>query len=291
VLFEQRSPGEICLPDLVELGHERKAVWAQWYFDLAMLEEGIPLANQAGIEPFLDLMRVMDVCFVKERALVDGYWKLGINADYLDQGCPSNIRQAKLYEDPTYDVILWGSVGRFWGQRSRDVEALVNAGFRVGWATNDPGIPNGVRQLQIRQPLDLPDLVEMGKIVLNVDATSTVDGFWSDRTYLSAGAGACTLRRAGGGIRSHLCLEYDSYESLIGLATELCGNYRKRLSLAGLFRSRVLKSHCYEHRCREIVKYAQRIIDERHEDAALSAMQGNEDSEDQGQEDSVSVLY
>ena len=291
IVFEQRGPGELCLPDLVGLGHNRRAIWAQWMFDLAMLEDGVPLLKQPGIEPFLDLMRVMDVVYVKERSLIDGYWVFGINAVYLDQGCPTVMRQADLKENPPFDVILWGSVGRFWQQRSRDVEALVAAGFVVGWASNEPGLPHGVARLQIKQPLDLPDLVEMGKVVLNVDARADVDGFWSDRTYLSAGAGACTLRRAGGGIQSHLCLEYDDHETLVSLAKDLCGNFEKREMLASLFRERVMKSHRYEHRCQEIVNYAQRLIDERHAGPSLSAMQGNESLEDQRQENAVSVLH
>src|ERR1041385_933647 len=102
VLFEQRGPASLCIPDLVEFSKHKQSVWLQWFFDLNLFDDTLPLEKQAPIEPFLGIMRGMDVVFVKEKDRLLDYRDIGVNAVWLDQGCPSGMKQAVLKENTEF---------------------------------------------------------------------------------------------------------------------------------------------------------------------------------------------
>ena len=271
VLFEQRNPATICDVDLRDYSREKRSVWLQWFFDLNIFDDTLPLEKQAPIEPFMGVMRGMDAVFVKERDRLLDYKDIGINAIWLDQGCPSSMRQAKLQKDPQFDVILWGSTSRpMWRHRWEDVETIVRAGFVVAWATNDGNLPAGVIRLPGCQPLEIPDLVEKAAVTLVVDARNDIQGYWSDRIWLAAGAGACCIRRVGisGGMLP--AYGYFTDNSLLSMLEDLCGNYEQRRAMGEKSRNIVMQKHTYENRCLEVVKHAERLINARLEEPALS---------------------
>lgn len=275
ILFEQRGPASLCIPDLVEFSQERQSVWLQWYFDLNVFDD-TPLERQPAVEPFLGIMRGMDVVFVKEKDRLPDYRHIGVNAVWLDQGCPSAMRQANLQQNPEFDVILWGSSSRpMWRQRWHDVEQLVSAGFEVAWGTSDGIVPAGVIRLPGCQPMEIPSLVEKASVTLVVDARSDIKGYWSDRIWLAAGAGACIVRRAGvsGG-----CLPgigYFTGNSLLSLVADLCENYAERKRRGEESRKFTMARHTYESRCQEVIRHAQSILDERLEEPSLSEVHGS----------------
>lgn len=296
ILFEQRGPASLCIPDLVELSRDRQSVWMQQYFDLNVFDDAVPLQKQAPIEPFLEIMRAMDVVFVKEKDRLLDYRDIGVNARWLDQGCPSTMRQANLRENPEFDVILWGSSSRpMWKQRWQDVEHLVRSGFEVAWATSDGTLPAGVIRLPGCQPMEIPNLVEKASVTLVVDARSDIKGYWSDRIWLAAGAGACIVRRAGvsGG-----CLPgigYFTGNSLLSLVADLCENYAERKSRGEESRKFTMARHTYENRCQEVIRHAQSVLDKRPEEPSLSEVHwdGEDCRQNQSREEnaaSVSLL-
>lgn len=260
VLFEQRGPASLNIPDMLDFATQRRSVWIQWYFDLNFFYDSLPLEQQAPVAPSLEIMRVMDLVLVKERSRLADYRNAGIPAVWLDQACPSAMRQAALQESPPYDVILWGSSRRsLWAQRWDDIAALIAAGFKVGWGATDSDLPHGVVRLPACQPLELPDLISQGKICLVVDARQDIDGYWSDRIWLAAGAGACCLRRISFGQGPMPAYGYLSTLTLLSLVDALCRDFEQRKQAGEMFRQRTLLHDTYENRCRKLVRYAEDI--------------------------------
>lgn len=275
VLFEQRCPGSIGDVQLEEFAPQRKAWWTQWNFDLGAFDDG-PIAKQPGIEPFLRVMRSMDLVLVKERGLLDEYKAAGINAIWFDQACPSNMRQAKLESDPPYDVLVWGSARPpLWKQRRMDAFSLTEAGFRVAWASDSGDVPPGCARLPGCQPLELPDLIEQAKVSLVVDARQDVEGYYSDRIWLAAGAGACIVRRVCEGSGPLPGLGYHGDRTLLHECRMLCDNFEARVKSGQLSRDMVFGPrgtfgrHTYEARCEELLREITTIREAR--DVAVSA--------------------
>lgn len=267
VLFEQRCPGSIGDVQLAEFAPQRKSWWTQWNFDLAAFDDG-PLTKQPGVEPFLRVMRSMDLVLVKERALLDEYNAAGISAVWFDQACPSNMRQAKLEENPPFDVLVWGSARPpLWKQRRMDVFALTQAGFRVAWASDHGDIPANCARLPGCQPLGLPDLIEMAKVSLVVDARQDVAGYYSDRIWLAAGAGACIVRRVCEGSGPLPGTGFYSEKAMLHEVRFLCGNHQARVASGELARKITFQKHTYEHRCRELLSTIRQIQEGRREKA------------------------
>lgn len=301
VLHEQRGPASLCLADLREFLPRSKAFHVQWYFDLNVFENHLPIQKQPAFEPFLEIARGMDLVLIKERDRLDEYRAVGVNAKWFDQGCPSAMRQADLKEHPEFDVVLWGSSSRpMWAQRWEDVETLVRAGFKVAWGTVDATLPIGAHRLPGCQPLELPSLIEQAKVTLVVDARQDIPGYWSDRIWLAAGAGACIVRR-GPTVDQHgsnnlPALGYFSSDTLVSCVEEFMGDVKKRKLYGNFARNMVMKGgQTYEARCQELVTYAQGLIDQRHENATLSKVYGYESDRgaagEQSPEDAMSCLH
>jgi hypothetical protein len=277
LLFEQRGPAELCLPDLRDfLTGPRKSACIQWFFDLNIFDDSLPVKDQAPVAPFLEVMQGMDLVLVKERDRLNDYADAGIVALWFDQGCPSTMRQAVLKQSPEFDVVLWGSASRpLWKQRWNDVDCLCRMGFKVGWFTDhgEP-LPNGCIRRPGYQPLELPEVIEQGKVTLCVDAVQHIDGYWSDRIWLAAGAGACIIRRDNRSIELRPGEPYTSEAALVEIAKRYCADFRERRSCGEFARCLTLPANSYESRCEQLVNHAQRLIDQRHAEQNVPALQG-----------------
>ncbi|HEX7379644.1 MAG TPA: glycosyltransferase [Pirellulales bacterium] len=208
ILFDHKASG-MSRAGLAELANKRRTrqllplpkgegtLWLQWWRDLIAVDPTKPLAEQDYIRSFGDIMRGMNIVFVKERSLLDEYHALGINAHWLDQACPADMPACEHRERPAWDVLVLGSPG--YTQRRADARALADAGFRVLWAgmaASDP-VPPGVQWHPWVHPLELPKLASRCGVVLGVDWRSDLPGYTSDRAYLACGMGACYLARCG----------------------------------------------------------------------------------------------
>jgi hypothetical protein len=186
------------------------------------------------------------------------------------------MRQAVLPENPKFDVILWGSTARpLWRQRWQDAELLVREGFEVAWATADGIIPGGCIRILGCQPLEIPDLVEQAAVTLVVNARDDIPGYWSDRIWLAAGAGACIVRRVGVSGGSLPGFGYFTGNSLISLVSDLCENYKERKASGELSRKMAFTGNLYEHRVAEVIRHAESLILKRSEEQALSEVHGS----------------
>lgn len=240
--------------DVAEYAPRRKARWAMWWFDLLHREMAKPLGEQDLVSSYLPAMRAVDFVLVKERSCLDDYRALGINAYYMDQGCPADMAPTAHADSPRWDVAVLGAIDR--PQRLSDVQALVRAGVSVAWAAR-PGprpLPAGVTPLPWTQPNLLPYLLGSAALGLSVDYTCDIDGYSSDRTYLLAGMGACVLHRRGLYSPSLPMLQYRTEAELVRLAKEMVAAPSERRALGRHARRYVLEGHTYAHRARSILK-------------------------------------
>lgn len=238
---------------------ERKAKWVQWWFDflpptLGPVED-CPPANVKQRSQQIALARAADLQLCKQRQNI--FDSLGVDWDYLDQGCPAGMPAMTHQEAPEFDVLLPGVFGvAERRQRADDVRALCNAGLRVavcGHASGG-GIP-GVTFLPFTQPMQLPAIASRAACILDVGFRTDVDGYWSDRVWLAMGMGGVLVRRWSEGQPSTWpCKCYDTAEELVGIVKELAGKKaRTRARIGAAARKFTLDAHTYEHRVAQLV--------------------------------------
>ena len=257
-VFMHKSPG-IRWPNLRPVAKNRQSVWVQWYFDLLHMETHKPLIGQEYFKKFLPIMQEMDAVFVKERALIDEYKSHGINAIYLDQGCPSDIGEAKPPRKPEWDVLLWGQCGHEYMVRVRDAGALAKAGLKVAWASNENAFSEMIEHVAWTHPDDLPLLASRAMCVLSIDRVINVDGYWSDRFMMACGMGACVLSRRPKDKLDEPYFYYRNRDELVLSVHELkrTGNW---VRFGREARQWVLDNHTIEHRCRDLLKHTARLV-------------------------------
>ncbi|HEV7224602.1 MAG TPA: glycosyltransferase [Pirellulales bacterium] len=271
LLFDQKASGLNRCELIAQALAPHRAIWAQWWRDLIAFEPHAPLAEQPFVRSFGDLMRAMDIVFVKERTLLDEYALLGINARWLDQACPADMPACTHGERPEWDVLVLGSTT--YEQRRQDAAALVAEGYRVLWA-GLPGsepVPRGVEWRPWLHPLaGLPKLVGRCAIVLGVDWRCDLPGYTSDRSYLAAGMGACYVARyvdygassppaAYSPAAALAAWIYDDRESLLEAVRAALADRAERERRGAHARSVVMARHTYRSRAEQIAA----IVEER----------------------------
>jgi hypothetical protein len=266
--------------DLLILGHKglsgrwpnirdafplRKACVVQWYFDLVSLHKGIPFDRQPYVSNVnhLEMMRACDLVCVKEKGLLDEYRRLGIDAEYLDQGCAVDVKPILRQPEPQWDVLLWGQGGPDYPERTRDARDLADAGFRVAWAIQGGSPPSGVDHLAWCHPDMLPDLAGRASLVLSVDRRHDIEGYWSDRFWMALGMGCCVLRRATPGLPDGPFITYSTRGELISKSREILSRPGDQantprwapgaIRFGEEARTWCLNNHTLAHRCRELL--------------------------------------
>lgn len=294
VLFCQRGCGVGKHNVRGKLAESRKAFWVEWVFDLVAMEDR-PLAEQGQFcnsdgspTVWLQELRKLDLVLVKERSLLDEYRALGVNATWFDQACPQDMPACEHKERPRWDIVLWGCSDRRWLQRRHDVQALVDAGFRIAWASLPSScvVPRGVEGLPFCDPMELPGLASQAAIVLDVPARDDVLGYYSDKLWMVLGMGACHLRRWSPGLPTrHKCFASAVNETWCEFETYNCNSNDlvpqvKRLLTAGVdtrrsigqcARDMAMHGNTYEDRVRKLVRLCKFRIRASAASAAVSA--------------------
>lgn len=251
-------------PDLKAHFPKRKAVVAQWWFDLIAVQPEIPLAMQGYLSPdnHLPLMRGCDFVFVKEASMLPEFHALGVKAYHLDQGCAVDAQECVRSESPTWDVLLWGQA---YPERTADAVALADAGMTVAWAGCNRAVPRGVESLPWCQPNDLPKLAGKSSCILSCDKRNDVPGYWSDRFWMALGMGCCVLRRETPGLPDGPFIVYRDRAELVERTKELLAAHGDRSAHTPGWSPRVLQfgkearewslqNHTLAHRCRQLLE-------------------------------------
>lgn len=246
MLFEHRDCG-IGWRHVRDRAPDRKAVWAQWWFDLVATDPRKPLDEQPQFQLCGNAMRLFDAVFVKERAMLDEYSLLGVKAHYMDQGCPSWWPCVRHSDAPKWDVMVFGNADPGYRERHQAVRQLVADGFSVAWAMQTGSIPKGVERIPWHHPEKLPDLMSQAKCTLCIDYRSDVAGYYSDRNWLVTGAGAVPLMRG--------FLGKSDIRDCAGAICSMTAEERQALGLG--LRLRTMGANTYEHRVQSIISTLQ----------------------------------
>ena len=249
-----------------------------WMFDLVAQEPGKPLAEQGMLwrhdgqnliaTPLLTALRACDLAFVKERGLIDQYRRIGVNAEWLDQACPSSMGACEHRENPKWDALVLGTTR--WKQRCRDVAALVAAGLKVAWAAPEgsEGVVKGVEYLPFTPPEQLPELVSDAAVLFDCGLRSDLDGYWSDKFWLALGMGACHVRRWSPGLPEPFAIStqyvaywtYKTPTEAVAQVRKVAADQRRKLFGDGA-RRWMLANHTYEERCKKLVRRCEVMIE------------------------------
>jgi hypothetical protein len=251
IVFMHREPG----PGRKQIVNvKKKCVWVQLWWDLFIKQ-----SHQDLIPLYGPLAYKMDLVCVKEQDSTKAYREHGINAVYFDsQGCPSNYPETTHNPAPAFDVMVVGTLMHEYSQRHQDVQSLVQAGFRVAWAGEGGVTPSGVTHLPWVHPNRIPETLSKAAVSLCVDLRQDVEGYWSDRLWLSMGSGAATLWRTTE--TSIPCVvTYNDTETLIARTRELVSDYDGRRRLGEQSRHYVLNNHTYHHRCKRLLELVDAI--------------------------------
>ncbi len=259
-------------PDLRDHFPQATAFVVNWWFDLLAYHD-VPLADQPYLIPNKSLaqtMRACDLVLVKERDLIGEFADLGINAAYLDQGCPINVREVVRSHEPRWDVLIWGQGGAAYPERMKDAAALAAAGLRVAWLSQTPVDVPGVASFPWCHPGKLPEVAGQASLVLSCDRRHDVAGYCSDRLWMALGMGCAVLRRFTPGLPEDLAdhaLVYRDRTELVAKAKEILvaqsGVPRCTpawspavLHLGQEARKWSLASHTLAHRCQQLLQLA-----------------------------------
>jgi hypothetical protein len=239
----------------------RKCPVVYWWWDLVATHLSVPISEQPLFKSHQKQFHAADVVLVKERCLLQEYRKAGVNAYWCDQGCPAEL-PAMSPKPPEWDVLLWGQSSHY-RQRVHDVEVLLDAGFRVAWASSQP-IPKGCELLPWQHPFNLPQFASRASCVLSCGIRNDIDGYWSDAMWLALGMGACVVRRRTPGLPDGPYLVYQSDDDLKGTVRWVVKNRKSAVSMGQKARQWVMERHTIDH-------YLQRAIQIARTAAALDA--------------------
>jgi len=265
-----RSESDLC--DLIIVAHkgagmnktsltaairDARCTVVQWWFDLIMLNDKRPLAEQQIIKSFGDQLRACDVVFVKEADHLDEYTALDINAQWLDQACPSDLAACEHRDSPQFDLLVYGTAGNSYGKRVDVVRTLASRGHKVAWASRSemPQHAN-ITPLSFVAPHDLPMLASDARFTVCIDYTHKIEGYWSDRVWLAMGMGACVAHRSTDGFNAPEATHID-FECHVRLDVELKrlrADTAGRRAIGNAAREHVMRHHTYEARCQEIIE-------------------------------------
>lgn len=264
VLFEQKGIAGLGFPDILEFAPRHRAFWVQWIVDLMALQQSVPLEHQSGLchpesllpSVQLKVMRAMDLVLIKERGLLAEYDRIGVNAIWFDQGCPSWMPSCEHREIPEWDVLFFGTMWEEHTQRRSDIMSLLTEGFSVAWAGHLGGLsPPGCLALGWHHPSKLPELASRAACVLCVDHRSDVEGYWSDRLWLALGMGACVVRRDSPGLPQDAPMYRYVDGNDLCMAVSNLRRHREHRELMGTnARLWTLANHTYESRVKELVR-------------------------------------
>jgi hypothetical protein len=102
--------------------------------------------------------------------------------------------------------------------------------------------------------MDLPAAAGRSAVILGVDMRHDLDGYWSDRSWLALGMGACYVRRYSPGFPVGPLHVYRDDEELCSLVTELRQDRDRRAACGAQARKWVMENHTYCHRSRELLE-------------------------------------
>lgn len=237
VLFEHRDCG-IGRRYVRDVHQKRQSLWVQWWWDLIAVDAAKSLSEQLLIEQCGEVMRCMDVVLVKERGYLPAYGRLGINAAYMDQACPSWFPQIAHPQSPVFDVLMFGQSKE---RRTQVAAALVRAQLSSVWATSDP-VPAGVVPLPWCHPDNLPSLMSQAVCTLSMNVRGDVDGYCSDRDWLIRGCGAVEVQG-------------ETPEQVVEAVRRVKAlSASERATLGAEARQRTMQGNTYEDRIDAIVK-------------------------------------
>lgn len=217
-----------------------------WYFDLVDWPDETVAARCATRKAWMsEVMPLVEVGFC-----TDGNWVMRHESKlvWLPQGaddrCMTPVEH--LASKTTADVLFVGTAT----QCGRGREDFV-AEMRRVWGSRFKHVAGGHYRESFRQ------LVRRAKVVVAPDAPVT-DQYWSNRVYLTLGAGGFLLHPYAEGLTRQYAngREVEFYETreelhdLVGRALVDEG-WRRRVAEGGYLRTR--EEHTYLHRCRQLL--------------------------------------
>jgi hypothetical protein len=259
VVMMHKSPG-IRWPNMCSVAKTRTSFWCQWWFDLFELDD-CRLEDQGYLQKFRPMLREMDAVFLKEHRPLDELQAMGINAHYLDQGCPATVTEIDYKAEKKWDLLVWGQSGAHYLRRTKDAMVAAKAGFKVAWATRSPCFHDIVECLPWTHPDDLPELASHSLAVLSTDRRK-MDGYCSDRFWYACGMGCCVYSR-----RPYESGEQENYYSFVEADKLVNGLSRLNPEIAEetgrKARQWVMDRHTIRHECQRLLKKCAVIAKER----------------------------
>ena len=161
--------------------------FAHWHFD-SMFALG-KLKWYERIAP------LFDVAFTKEEGLIERFRNKGINAIYFDQGIDPDVTKPGLFRESLASEV--GFLGTFYGkdERTRLLRA-VSERFRLRIWSQKHKKWREAGFSDVSPPMFdelVGDICSSVKVLLGINITHEVSGYWSNRQYIVTGAGGFYL--------------------------------------------------------------------------------------------------
>ncbi|MCX7703239.1 MAG: glycosyltransferase [Planctomycetota bacterium] len=230
-----------------------KARFAHWHFD-SMYALG-------KLKWYEKIAPLFDVAFTKEKGLLEEFRKKGINGVYFDQGIDPEVTRPGLFR-PSLSADV-GFLGTYYeGNERFKLLKGVSENFALRIWSQKPHKWKQKGFESVEPPLfdeQVGDVCASVKILLGINITHRIAGYWSNRHYLVTGAGGFYLCKYTPGLeevfknREHL-VWFESIDEAIRLIRFYLSNEseRKRIAKNGMELTR--SCYTYKQRAEHILK-------------------------------------
>ena len=237
-------------PNVKKAIENRTCPIAYWWFDLISLRPGVPIVEQAYFKQWETQLKACDLVLVKERGMIDEYREVGVNAYYMDQGCPSDMPE--IGDKPKFwDMLVWGQSGKDYRHRTDDVGTVIKEDYGIAWVGDTFSGAEGFPKMM---PHQLYEKAERANCVLSCGRRNDVEGYWSDQFWMALGMGCCVARRSVPGLPDGPFLKYHNGHELRDVLSFVRNNTDQAIQLGKNARQWVMENHTIEHRIEELLR-------------------------------------
>jgi|GEM_PF-2727981 len=229
-----------------------KAHFAHWHFD-SMYALG-------KLKWYEKIAPLFDVAFTKEKGLIERFRSKGINAVYFDQGIDLTVTRPGIFREALASDV--GFLGTYYDDNER-LELLkeVSENFNLKIWSQKPEKWKKKGFKFVEPPMFdelVGDVCTSVKILLGINITHKIAGYWSNRHYLITGAGGFYITKYTEGLEEvfknheHL-VWFETIDEAIKLIEYYLKNEDMRKKIAKNGMEFVRANHTYTQRAKQIL--------------------------------------
>jgi len=237
-----------------------------WIFDTTL--GGVPVKD---VEPYVEMLKELDTFFTVDAQAVSELKTLGINAEWLSEGCFERFNGPQVFNSVQArkygaDIVFAGSIGGIHPNRDKFLKRVYDEGFNMrlyGDVLYKEGEdPNWVKDMHTGYAAinDMYSIVcGSSKIILGLDGWSEREQCYSARLYRTLCAGGFYLTKYTKGMEKHFTpgVHLDTFkdeDEMVEKIIKYLQDDELREKIAKQGQELVMEKHQFKHRIEKIIE-------------------------------------